>query len=218
MNSGNQYQIDTKNEVILQKIIKIYGNYDLFFKETEDNFIKNEFLFEGFTEQQEIFKTYIANFKKILKTKTFFKNFELNIDNLLEFNELLLNQKGYRDKNIVHRHFLHEPSDYTTIEKDVKKVFNNLKNSKELTVLETYSYLHYHLTSVFPFYYSISIRLFLNIYLMNHDYLPFIPQQYFKSEYYSAFQNQYEKFEDTLFELMIKSLDTLTLYLERKNG
>jgi len=218
MNSGTQYQIDTKNEVILNKIIKIYGNYDLFFKEIEGNYIKNELLFEGFTEQQDIFKTYNENFKNILNTKTIFSDFELDIKNLLMLNKLLFNEKNFRDKNIVHRHFLHEPSGFTTIEKDIEKVFNSLNELKELTVLEKYSYLHYHLTIIFPFYYSTAIRLFLNVYLISHDYIPFIPQQYFKSEYYSAFQNQYDKFEDTLFELMLKSLDTLTLYLERKNG
>jgi len=200
-------EIDVKNEEILKLILDKFRNFNAFFKNIKEHFITEELLYDNISVNNNDFGDYFDSISKIIED--YFYNpydIEINKDLLLNFNELINKEDGFRDKNIIHRHFLHEISDYKSINIEVDNLFSRFENT-EFTTLENYAFITYQLFQVYPFLNSLSIRILGNIYLLKNDYLPFILSNNFKSEYYYMFQYDFPRFKDAFFKLMLRSFD-----------
>ncbi|MBN2694852.1 hypothetical protein JXR93_09340 [bacterium] len=203
-----QFLIDKKSELLLKKIKNNHGSVYEFFTTFIHFWIEEELQAEGMTIEFEDYSEYYSRYNSVLKD--YFEgvfDFENSILGLKKINKKLINKEAFRHKNLVHRHFLHEISDHKEISLKMETIFNN-KNIN-LTILEEYSFLHYNLKQIYPFYTGLSIRLFTNLYLLEHQYFPFIPYSLIKADYYSLLNEPFEKFQEGFFELIVSFLDKL---------
>ncbi len=203
-----QFLIDRKSELLLKKIKDNYGSLYEFFNTFFHFWITEELQAEGITSEFDEFSEYYSKYNNLLKE--YFEGsfqFENSISCLKKINKKLVGREAFRNKNIVHRHFLHEISDYKSISHNVDTIFK--QNNLNLTILEEYAYLHYNLKQIYPFYTGLSVRVFTNLYLLEHQYLPFIPYSSIKSDYYSLLTSSFERFQEGFFELIVLFLDKI---------
>ena len=202
-----QAKIDSLTEEILILISDKYKNFSEFLNELKSYHIKEELLYDNILPGSDNYEHYYESFSKVIDE--YYKNpyvYEINEKLLLELNKLTNNEFDYRDRNIIHRHFLHEIYDYNDLKIAVKKLFERF-NDNSYTVLENHAFLIYNLYKIYPFFNALAIRLTCNVYLMKNDYLPLILSTSFKSDYYYIFQYEFGRFKEAYFKLIFKNLD-----------
>ncbi len=206
---SKQSEIDSKTEIFLKFILDNYKTFDEFITNIKKYHIKEELLYDNILENNIDYDNYFESLSEVIN-KYFYNPYEFDINKelLLEVNKLINNEYNFRDKNIIHRHFLHEVSDYKEIDKEVDNIFNKFNNN-DYTTLENYCFLIYNLYQIYPFLNALALRFIGNIYLLKNDYLPLFLSTRFKSEYYYIFQYDFNRFKESFFELILKNLDFL---------
>lgn len=206
---SKQSKIDLKTETFLKFILDNYESFDEFIKSIKNYYIKEELLYDNILENND---DYLNSFESLSEVvDNFFYtpyNFEINKELLIEVNKLINNEYCFRNKNIIHRHFLHEVSDYELIDQEINNLFGKFSNN-DYTTLENYCFLMYNLYQIYPFLNALALRFIGNIYLLKNDYLPFFISTRFKSEYYYVFQYDFSRFKEAFLELILKNMDFL---------
>jgi len=212
-----QALIDNETEKLLEFILNKYVKFDEFLKEIKSIFINEELLYDNILKSNENYDIFFKSYS-IVYDKYCYNPYKLRIDEnlLLELNKLINNEFGYRDRNIIHRHFLHEIFDYTRIENKTRELFEKFENNN-YTVLENYIFLTYNLYKIYPFFNALAIRLIGNLYLLKNDYLPVILSVKNKSDYYYVLQYDFNRFREVYFEFILKNLKNLGKILGYKN-
>lgn len=206
----DQLKIDSKTEEFLKFILKNYDNFEEFIKKLKNHLIKEELLYDNILETNNDYDNYVQSLSEVID-KFFYSPYKLEINKnlLIEINKLINNEYSFREKNIIHRHFLHEVSDFKVLDREVSELFDKFSKN-DFTVLENYCFLTYNLFKIYPFFNGLALRLIGNLYLMKNDYLPLILSTRFKSEYYYIFQYDFNRFKDSFLELMLKNIDFLS--------
>ena len=200
-------EIDNKNEEILKLILDKFETFNRFLKNINKHIITEELLYDNISSTNDEYELYFKSVYELIDDY-FYNPYGININKslLLHFNDLINKNDSFRDKNIIHRHFLHEVSDFKVINSEVDYIFSNFDNAK-FTTLENYAFLIYHLFKTYPFLNSLAIRMVGNLYLLKNDYLPFILSSKFKSEYYYMFQYDFPRFKESFLKLILRSFD-----------
>ncbi len=206
---SKQSKIDLKTEVFFKFILDNYESFDKFIKSIKNYYIKEELLYDNILENNNDYLNYFESLSEV--TDKFFYTpyrFDINKELLIEVNKLINNEYSFRNKNIIHRHFLHEVSDYELINQEIDNIFSKFSNN-DYTTLENYCFLMYNLYQIYPFLNALALRFIGNIYLLKNDYLPFFVSTRFKSEYYYIFQYDFSRFKEAFLELILKNMDFL---------
>jgi len=208
-------KIDNQNEEILKLILKKYENFNSFFDTIKEHLTAEELLYDNISVNNREYTMYSVKILKIIDDY-FYLPYEIKVNKnlLLYFNELINGKDDFRKMNIIHRHFLHEISDYKVIDSEIDDIFAKFENEK-FTTLENYAFLIYHLFKTYPFFNALSIRMIANVYLLKNDYMPFIRSNKFKSEFYYMFQYNFPRFKESFLKLILRSYDLTLKSLEQ---
>jgi hypothetical protein len=205
-----QSNIDSKTEDVLKFVLDKFKNFDKFIDFFKNDYMKEELLYDNILESSDNYEIIFKSLSVVVN-KYFYNSYNIEIDKnlLIELNKFINNEYCFREKNIIHRHFLHEISDFTVINSQIDNVFLKF-NNKDFTVLENYTFLIYNLFKIYPFFNGLALRLIGDIYLLKNDYLPLVLSTRFKSEYYYMFQYDFDRFKNSFLELMLTNLNLFT--------
>jgi len=193
-------EIDLKHEEILKYAINKFGTYQKFMNNIINEWTYSELMYDNINNNDknyiEMKELLLQELKSIVKDPYSYK---LNKKTLFGLNNKFFS-KEIRTTKIIHRAFLHDISLAKNIDSELDDLFDNFP--QELSI-DNYFILIYKLYKIYPFWNSLSLRVFTNIYLLQNEYLPFFPSLDIKSEYFDTFKYDFFRFKKQFSKLFL---------------